>query len=299
VPRISGEFVRVYIPGGDVFTGPDSPSFKAGQFYPEWVPNDFAIIKGVDGCWHAIGITHPKPPPDAKNVHEAEWQFFHAVSPVGKLKEHLQAGAWHDAEKVLTPAERVGEIKECYAPFIFSDAGIFRIIYGPTALRMAVSTNLFDWVPVGTLFTSDNGARDPGLIKFNGQYILYFTTKNTVMARTSTDLRHWSANNVEIFKMRRGVAPESPTIVEHGGQFYLFWCIWDSRDIVNGSYDNRTFVFRSSTPLDFHQAPCVAELHAHAPEIFQDEDGDWFIASVEWPQRGLSIARLMWEQDLR
>lgn len=299
VPRISGDFVPVYRPAGDVFAGPDSPSFKAGQFYSEWVPNDFAIIKGADGCWHAIGITHPLPPSTAKNVHEAEWQFFHAVSPPGELKEHLQAGAWHDAKKILTPADRAGEIKECYAPFICADAGIFRMIYGPTALRMAVSTNLYDWTPTGALFVADHGARDPGIIKFNGQYLLYYTTKNTVMARTSTDLLHWSTNSVEIFHMRRGGVPESPTIVGKDGQFYLFWCIWDDRDIVNGNYDNRTFVFRASSPFGFNQAPCVAELRAHAPEIFRDEDGDWFIASVEWPQRGVSIARLVWEQDQR
>jgi beta-fructofuranosidase len=54
-------------------------------------------------------------------------------------------------------------------------------------------------------------------------------------------------------------------------------------------------VFRSGDPLDFKAAPCVAELKAHAPEVFRDEDGDWFISSVEWPHRGVSLAPLAWK----
>ena len=61
------------------------------------------------------------------------------------------------------------------------------------------------------------------------------------------------------------------------------------------AYDNRTFVVRSPDPLDFHHVPCVAQLQAHAPEVSRDEDGDWFISSVEWPKRGFSIAPLAWK----
>jgi tryptophan-rich sensory protein len=71
---------------------------------------------------------------------------------------------------------------------------------------------------------------------------------------------------------------------------YLAWVSFAS--VLNGAYDYRTFVFRSANPMDFHNVPCVAQLQAHAPEVFRDEDGDWFIASVEWPKRGLSIAPL-------
>ena len=57
-PRISGPYVRIYAPGADVFPGPDSEHFRTGQSYPEWVPNDYAIIRGTDGRWHALGM-HP------------------------------------------------------------------------------------------------------------------------------------------------------------------------------------------------------------------------------------------------
>ena len=52
---------------------------------------------------------------------------------------------------------------------------------------------------------------------------------------------------------------------------------------------------RADGPLKFELDSEVVVIDAHAPEIFQDEAGDWFISSVEWPHRGVSIARLVWE----
>jgi len=300
-PRINGPYVRVYIPGEDIFPGPDSEHFQASRSYKEWVPNDFAILKGPDDRWHAIGITHPKPPgfdPPAYNprtVHEAEWLLFHAVSPRGNLKEHLKEGAWRDAKKVLPPGHRPGEIRECHAPFVVRKDGLYHMVYGPNPLRLAASTNLYDWKPAGVLFQQEGGARDPNVVLHGGRYILAYVTRNSILARTSQDLRHWSTQPVEVFRMRRSGDPESPSIVECNGQFYLFWCLWDASDAVSGAYDYRTFVYRSSNPLDFKDAPCVAELKAHAPKVFQDESGDWFISSVEWPSRGVSIAPLAWK----
>jgi len=91
IPKI-GDYIHVYKPEKAVFAGPDSIEFKTGTEYDEWVPNDFSVIKGDDG-WHLIGITHPKPArfinstdcfPD---IHDAEWQLFHAFCPCEKLKE--------------------------------------------------------------------------------------------------------------------------------------------------------------------------------------------------------------------
>ena len=63
------------------------------------------------------------------------------------------------------------------------------------------------------------------------------------------------------------------------------------------AYQHITSVFHSRDPLDFHDREPIAYLKAHAPEIFQDEHGDWYISSVEWPHRGLSIAPLVWEKE--
>ena len=59
VPVIEGEYVHIYEPQGDVFSGPDTRDLKAGQFYPSWQPNDHCFVKGPDRHWHAFGITHP------------------------------------------------------------------------------------------------------------------------------------------------------------------------------------------------------------------------------------------------
>jgi hypothetical protein len=47
--------------------------------------------------------------------------------------------------------------------------------------------------------------------------------------------------------------------------------------------------------MDFKNRKPVAEIQSHAPELFQDEDGDWWISSAERPFRGVSIAPVKWQ----
>lgn len=302
VPQIGGPYVRVYKPDQDVFPGPDSEHFKTGQTYPEWVPNDHAIVKGPDGCWHLFGITHPKPddfnPPtyNPATVHEAEWFLFHAISPKGKLKDHLKENTWRDAPKILAPAARPGEMREAHAPFFVRQGDVFQMVYGPLDLRQASSTDLDHWKPEGTLFSHSGSARDPNVFRYKDHYVMVYVADSSIFTRTSEDAKHWSDQPIEILRLTHG-APESPSIVERNGQFYLFYCLYDGTDEINGAYDYRTYVHRSENPFDIQNSTPVAELKAHAPEVFQDEDGDWFITSVEWPQRGVSIAPLVWKRQ--
>lgn len=300
VPELAGAYVGVYAPAPDVYPGPDSEQFRAGRRYARWVANDHCFVKGPDDCWHAFGITHPQPagysPPHfGGDVHEAEWLLFHAVAPPGRLNDHLRPGAWRDAAKVLAPGDRSGEIAECHAPYIVAHDGRYLMVYGPDPLRLAISDDLYHWQPAGALFHQPGGARDPHLLWHDGRYVLSYCTRSAVFARWSTDLRTWSAEPVELHRLHRGGDPESPCIVARDGWFYLFYCLYDADDQVNGAYDYRTFVHRSADPLDFRDAPCVAQLPAHAPEVVCDEDGDWYLSSVEWPRRGVSLARLTWE----
>jgi len=39
----------------------------------------------------------------------------------------------------------------------------------------------------------------------------------------------------------------------------------------------------------------LAEFTVHAPEIIQDESGQWYMSSVDHPHRGVSVAPLAWE----
>ena len=295
-PRIVSDWVHVYVPAGDVFPGPDSPRFKTGQFYPDWQVNDHAILKGPDGRWHAFGITHPAVAAGEPNPHEAEWMSFHAVAPPGKLKQHLRKGAWKDQPKVLPPSSRPGELREHHSPFIIRKAGVYHMIYGYSPIRYATSTDLWSWTPKGSLFRQEGSARDPSILAYKGEYLMCYTTKLSVMVRKSPDLIQWSEPTT-IFSLPNGETggPESPTILALESGFYLIWCRWDATN--KRVYQDRSFVYFSTDPMNFHGREAVGEIQGHAPEFFQDEDGDWWISSAERPARGLSIARIRWERQ--
>lgn len=299
-PRIVGPYTTPYVPAPDVFPGPDSVFFTAGRTYADWQPNDHTLLRGPDGLWHAFGITHPTPPgyrPDDRatfvDVHDGEWQFFHAISPAARLKDSLRTASWRDLPKVLASPTRPGDTRPIYAPFIVPHGGAYHMLFGPMPMRVSRSRDLHSWSAPEILFEDEPGARDPHVLRHDGRYLLTYTRDDAVAQRTSDDLVHWSPARI-VFHMRRSGSPESPVLVHRDGAFYLFWCLWDGSDLVNGAYDHRTQVYRSADPTDFDRAELVAGLQAHAPEVIEDEDGDWFISSAEWPRRGVSIAPLAW-----
>jgi hypothetical protein len=294
VPRIEGEYVNIYKPAGDIFPGPSAGQLVAGKRYEDWVPNDHCFIKDRSGVWHAFGITHPIT--DLENVHLGENQSFHAISPTESLKDNLKEGTWKDLPKVLPPAERPGEIPANHAPFIIKRDDLYHMVYGPTPIRYAVSKDLFKWTPRGMLGNAPEG-RDPNILFWNGTYYLVVCGVHDVRIATSRDFKNWE-QHAPILTMKKGFDPESPSIVRYNNTFYLFVCgwngIWDRKEL-QGAYQHITYVYQSDNPLKFDVKDEVTTVAAHAPEIFQDEKGDWYISSVEWPHRGVSIARLIWE----
>jgi beta-fructofuranosidase len=294
VPRIAGPYVHIYQPAGDVFPGPDVAGLQAGRYYDEWVPNDHCFVKDRGGRWHAFGITHPRT--DLDNVHAGENLSFHAVAPKGGLHEVLRAGAWRDRPKVLPPAERPGEIPANHAPYIVAKGGRYHMIYGPTPLRYATSTDLYRWVPKGPLANAPAG-RDPSVLFWDGTYHIMVCGRHEVLMARSTDLVTCGKAR-RILKMKDGVDAESPSIVRCNGTFYLFVCGWNGRwdrKDLSGAYQHVTYVYQSDDPYSFDAGEEVTRLNAHAPEIFQDERGKWYISSAQWPKRGVSVAPLVWE----
>ena len=297
VPIIVGDWVHVYRPAADIFPGPDSPRFKTGERYPDWQVNDHAIIKGPDGRWHAFGITHPAVAKGEPNPHEAEWFLFHAAAPVGPLKQQWVAGRWLDQPKILPPAERRKEIREIHSPFIIAHDGQYWMFYGYSPIRYATSTDLWSWQPRGELFRQEGSARDPSVMHHDGLFYMSYTSRQSVLVRTSRDLLHWSEPTT-VFSLAPGETggAESPTLLALHGGFYLIWCRWDaelSKQLV--TYQDRSFVYFSTDPLNFRDRAPIAEIQGHAPEFFQDEDGDWWISSAERPFRGVSIAPIKWK----
>lgn len=297
VPRIHGEWVHVYEPQSDIFLGPDSRRFKAGQRYEHWQVNDHAILKGPDGRWHAFGITHPAVAAGEPDPHEAEWLLFHAAAPAGPLKQHCVPGRWQDQAKILPPSERPNEVQAIHSPFIVHHDNEYWMFYGYSPIRYATSRDLWSWQPRGELFREEGSARDPSVMLHEGVYYMSYTTRQSVRVRTSRDLLHWSEPTT-VFSLAPGETggPESPTVLALHGGFYLLWCRWDAKLSDAGStYQDRSFVYFSDTPLNFHDRGPVAEIAGHAPELFQDEDGDWWISSAERPFPGVSLAPVRWE----
>jgi hypothetical protein len=304
IPYLIGEYVHVYQPEPDIFHGPDSPSYRTGQRYEEWVPNDFTIVH--DGhCWHLIGITHPCPPwfKDVKsdqlgmgNIHEAEWQLFHAVSRGKTLKDSLVSGGFTQKAQILPAPERPDEIHEIWAPICWKRDDLYYLLYAPTPMRLATSKDLYSWKLCGEAFVCNHpSARDPNIMEENGRYTVVYIQESTLYIRESYDLRTYSEPSV-LFDGPQGVSLESPILKYINGLYYLIYCIYNHRDRINGSYDYRTYVHAAKTIKGLYDSPKLATLRAHAPELFQDEQGDWYLASAEWPNRGISIAPMGWKE---
>lgn len=294
VPEIVGDYTHIYVPQGDVFSGPDTKDLKAGKYYPLWQPNDHCFVKGPDKHWHAFGITHPASEP-GQSRHQGEFASFHAVSAGKTFESSFRQNSWLDKPKVLPPTQRPGESSANHAPTIVKQGKHFRMIYGPIPFRMAVSKDLYDWKPTGSIHINEKSGRDPSLMFWKNTYYLVFCAGNVVKASTSGDLVNWT-EPVEIYKGEVATYQcESPSLIRNGGKFYLFWCLWDTANKNGNGYDERSFVYCSDDPLDFHGKPLVTELATHAPEIFQGEDKQWYISSAQYPNRGINVAKLEWK----
>ncbi len=294
IPSQGGNYIWIYKPEGDFFPGPSTTELKAGEWYDEWVPNDHTFVKDVNGKWHIIGITHPKT--STLSIHEGEFLSFHTISQSDSFKETMEKWHYTDLPKILPPKERPVERLENHAPYIIKKDRLYYMIYGPSPFRLAISEDLTNWELRGNLFSEDGGARDPNLLLFDGIYYLVYCTTRNVRIRTSEDLVKWSEPKT-IFTSQ-SFDPESPSLVYHNQTFYLFFSswdgIWDKKEII-GAYQHLTHVHQSDDPFNFgDESTRLTTLKSHAPEIFQGEDGQWYISSVEWPHRGVSVDLLEW-----
>ena len=294
VPEIAGDYVLIYKPKADVFSLKNTKNYKTGQTYTNWQPNDHTFIKGPDKRWHCFGITKPNDA-EGDGVHEGEGLCFHAVAPIGELANAFRFESWKDKPKIDVAGAG-------WAPCVIKIGNKYSIISSNKG--HAVSTDLYSWKDNGKLAIK-GGNRDPNIMYWNGTYYLVRCNDSSVILVTSKDFVHWT-DPVDIF-----VAPddkwncESPVLMQHNGKFYLFWCLWDEggsgaelpvmyKGHDPSTYDYRTFVYVSDTPLDFNNRKPITQIKAHAPEIIKDEKGNYFISSADYPNRGINIARLKW-----
>ena len=297
IPEIATDYVLIYKPQPDVYTGKDSKTYISGETYYKWQPNDHTFIKGPKGCWHCFGVTRPNDVLDDE-TYEAEGLSFHALAPAGDLEEAFLPETWVDQPKFSVAGS--GE-----APHAIKIGDSYKLI--SSSKGQASSMDLYNWKDNGKLQIKD-GIRHPNILYWEGTYYLVRCNNRAVNIVTSTDFLNWT-DPINIFE-----APveswqcESPTLIRYNNSFYLFWCLRDTspsrekllalyKDHAPWSYDYRTFVYVSETPTDFNNTKPIAQLKAHAPEILQDEKGNWFISSADYPRRGINLARLEWKSS--
>jgi len=333
IPCIAGPYQNVYRPLPDVFQGPDSAHYVANRRYEEWVPNDFTIVHD-GARWHLFGITHPKPEGyeggafDPKTIHEAEWQLFHAVSEEGSpLRELMRGGSFAQCPQVLSAVDRPAEQHEIWAPVVWKSGGGYRMLYSPNPFRYAESGDLWHWTPKGVAFREETIAsqRDPYVFVSGGAtYVVYLGERglyirefdeggefdksgdagDTVDAVNSSDsgdandaarlLRFGPPTLLRASEAAAGVYMESPVIFQRHGFYYLLFCEYDPIRDARNAYASVTKVVAGETLESLAHADVLTTLPAHAPEIAIDADGAFYLASVEFPYRGVNLARLDW-----
>jgi hypothetical protein len=291
VPKIAGPFINIYRPGPDVYSLPTvttapkdgAITYKQGETYPDWRTNDHTFIKDGNKRWHCFGITRPWIPGD--NGHAGEGLCFHAMAPEGTFAQTVTFQSWRDLPKI--------NVGDCgWAPTAIKIGGEYSLI--GSQLGRATSTDLLTWKDKGRLKIKGHG-RDSSVFFWNDFYHLIRCAGNGISMVTSPDFVTWSEPLVIYQPKVSTYQTESPFIMHREGWFYLFWTLWDKADPSTSGYCPRTYVHVSKNPLDFRDKPELTEFTIHAPELIQDESGQWFISSVDHPHRGISVAPLEWK----
>ena len=289
IPKVTGAFVNIYKPQADVYTlptvkTPDSNiSYTQGVTYPDWRTNDHTFVKDSDNRWHCFGIT--KPWVSGDNGHCGEGLCFHAVAPEGTFAQAATFQSWRDLPKIT--------VGDCgWAPASVKIGPEYSLI--GSRLGRVTSTDLLTWTDRGRL-NAKGGNRDPYIMRWDNTYYLLRCDGNGISLITSADFINWS-EPVTIYKPEKeSYQTESPVLIPYNGLFYLFWTLWDTADKTTSGYCPRSYVHCSESPVNFHGKQVLAEFTVHAPEIIQDESGQWFMSSTDHPHRGISVAPLSWE----
>ncbi|HML46871.1 MAG TPA: family 43 glycosylhydrolase, partial [Clostridia bacterium] len=293
IPYVAECYQPVYRAKPDAFAGPDTAHFQQDAVYEDWVPNDFALIH--DGLrWHIFGITHPCPPGyrgeafDPATIHEGEWQLFHAVSESGApLRDLMRPESFVQCPQVLRAKDRPDEPRGIYAPVVFKKDDAYWMLYSPDPFRWAESKDLFHWTPKGIAFTAgaQGYSRDPNIFHQDGtMYCIYLARGGLFIRTIDTEGQHGEHSLLRPSKP--GIEAESPILFQKDGWWYLLYCEFDPKRDQRSAYGRLTRVYAAKTLNGLYDAPLLTTLPAHAPEVVQDFDGVWYLASAEFPWRG-------------
>jgi beta-fructofuranosidase len=257
-----------------------------------WYINDHCFIREDSGPWHLFGITGREPA-----VPSHEKFLLHATA------SHL-LGPWTKHAAVMHVDPAAGETV-VWAPNVLRHDGLYWMFYcggGPSdakyRIQLATSPDLWTWTrsPANPLLVDGYDARDPMVLRVGEQWVLYYCATESptgghhvVKAMTSSDLTHWTTRRI-VFQSPQvgtfGGPTESPFVVARNGRYYLFLC-------TNAPYNN-TDVYVSDSPFHWNAEDVVLRFGAHAAEVVDDGNGDWFVSSAGWGQGGLYLSDLTW-----
>jgi len=299
--EMSEEFLEVLAQGRDPLEG------KFAE--PGGYTVDHALIK-KDDLWHLIYI---------RGIAATNWpeyplsNFGHAVSS--------DLVNWHIEKPVLETVKDGFDTYQVWAPHIIEHQDKYWIYYtGVTdsatqAICLATSDDLYNWerYPSNPLFNSLpwgfwdeshwSDCRDPMILKEGDTFYCYYTAARMLPGTeeheyclgisSSKDLIHWKDEGFSRLVNTLNTPPESPFVVKHKGEFYLFYT----------NYTHGIVYLRNPDPVngwveDPNDPQSIME-GVSATEIIQ-EDGKWYISYISHMNNGLhffEIKELLWNSD--
>jgi glutamine amidotransferase-like uncharacterized protein len=302
VPQILGTWT-------EIADKPDLGDLKSDQ--QEIV--DFGIWQAKGGTWQLWSCVR-------KTKEPGKTRLFHRwESP------SLTPADWKPAGIAMKADASLGETEGgLQAPYVFRDAGKFRMFYGDWVRICSASSDdgktfyrdpHTDGQPALFAEGAEDNARDPFVIKIGDLWHCYYTATRTlqitenkkpatkklgvVYVRTSPDLKTWGDRKLVASEGRAGnslYSAECPHVVDvTPGNYYLF------RTQQYGE-KAQTCVYHSTDPTDFGWGTTnygdamhyVTTLPVAAPELIKQGD-KWFIAALRPDLKGIQLARLEWK----
>ena len=274
---------------------------------PKWHVNDHCFIIDEVNYWHMFGIVYPDP-------YSGDDSYVHYFGHAGSVT--LSNIPWTELDPPFY--ETLGDGDVLWAPHVIRHGDTYYMFYcgggewDAYEICLRTSTNLVTWSDYQVLFTDGIQGRDPMVIwiKEEQKWVMYYTATSTsgggyhvVAYRTSEDLYNWSGRNIAYYDYHGGNAygnTESPFVVNRGEYYYLFVgprpYDYPTDELPNWEHPGYvgTDVYRSINWDQWTNADYVGHIDAHAPEVIEDINGDWYISHAGVFQGGLFITTLYW-----